>query len=151
MERVKEKIQETTARVLSDWAMMMVDECTLEENCFNCDEPFWKSQVAFYGPKKGSYTVICQEPLMKLLAENVLGEDGEEIEDSYLKDALKELANVLAGNLLTTMFSEEETYDLSPPVVEKITKDQVKLFLTKEPVVFLADDEPVLVTYNLEE
>ncbi|RMG43646.1 MAG: chemotaxis protein CheX [Candidatus Dadabacteria bacterium] len=142
-------IYEVSARILEDWGMMMVDPAPEETQIFDFNEPFYLATIQFHGLMSGRYTVICQKAFMQTLAANLLGDDqAEDGKDSL--DALKEMANVLCGNLLTECYGEDAVFDLVLPEVTKVDGEQVKQLFSDRTVSYLADDEPVAVTFDLQ-
>ena len=93
-------------------------------------EPFKSSpevavSVRFHGPFDGKVIVAVPESVLGELACNMLGlDDGAEVAVDTQYDALKELANVVCGNILpeiagtTTVFNVDgpELVDTSAPV-----------------------------------
>ena len=81
--------------------------------------------VRFHGPFNGKVVVTLPEAVLGELACNMLGlDDGAEIPVDTQQDALKELANVVCGNLLpeiagtTTVFNVDgpKLVDTSAPI-----------------------------------
>ena len=77
------------------------------------------ARVNFRGPFSGCVTVTVCPRLLPQLAANMLGldEDSRASGDQQ-KDALKELANVLCGNLLPALAGSEPVFHVGAPTVE---------------------------------
>lgn len=72
--------------------------------------------VAYSGPATGVVAVAASRPLVETLARNLLALDGESpVAGADAEDALRELANVIAGNLLPALRGDGE-YRLGPPL-----------------------------------
>ncbi len=145
----KEHIRAVAARVLEDWSMFMLDEQPSELSIFETDDIFFCSQLKFKGPVNGSYVVICQKPFMLSLANNLLGENGN-VSDQDQADALGELVNVLCGNMLTEVYGTDVVFELTPPHVSAIEPEQLPQFVNPLAVGFSADENPVLITFQLD-
>ncbi len=71
-------------------------------------------RVAFRGPFNGSLLLKLYGGLLPSLAANMLGEDEAPSEDQQV-DALREVANVICGNVLPRIAGAQEVFHLSPP------------------------------------
>lgn len=80
------------------------------------------------GPSKGTVMLAVQEELGSVIAVSMLGEDEteQEVPESKVADALKELLNICCGQFLTAHFGEEPVFDLTKPEVSKIGTEQWK-------------------------
>jgi len=73
-------------------------------------------RVDFSGPFHGSMELSLPASAMIELAVNMLGaEDGEVLTPEQQRDALKELINVVCGNLLPILAGHTEEFNLRPP------------------------------------
>lgn len=142
-------IEETTVRILEDWALMMVEEGEITREQFSHEDPFLVSTISFKGPFEGTYSILCQTNFAECLATNLLGcDDGASQDD--LEDALRELANVLCGNLLTECFGEDAVFDLILPHVKSPDEAGVAAYFNERTVMLLADDAPIAVTFEID-
>lgn len=148
-------LQNTGARVLEDWAMMLVDPAEGTQ-IFESSDPFYFGTVEFAGPKKGTVCIVVQDSFMDALSRNLLGLDPSvEVTDADKQDALKEMANVLTGNFLTEAFGKTDVFDVVLPLVHKVGYDVVERVLhsqspVKKALYYLADGEPVAFTFESE-
>lgn len=73
-------------------------------------------RVAFTGPFRGELVVTAPESLLSQLAANMLGlAESEEVRPGYGEDALKELANVVCGNLLPAIAGPGPVFRVGAP------------------------------------
>jgi CheY-specific phosphatase CheX len=73
-------------------------------------------RVDFNGPFRGAVELSLPTAALSELAVNMLGaEDGEQPPQEQQHDALKELANVICGNLLPVLAGHSEEFSLCPP------------------------------------
>ncbi|MCC6475558.1 chemotaxis protein CheX [bacterium] len=78
--------------------------------------PDCAASMTFYGAARGRVTLRVNQEILVSVVENLLGESCEGPEAEARKgDALKELLNMLCGNILTEYFGTEPIFDLSPP------------------------------------
>ncbi len=76
------------------------------------------AKVSFNGPYTGSLIMMVSKPALPDLAENMLGMDENEettVDQQY--DALKELINVICGNLLPAVAGKQEIFSVDMPFV----------------------------------
>ena len=147
---MKELLIGTAATILEDWGMLLVDRAQEELQIFSVDEPFYLAELRFNGCVNGTYQVLTQKGFANVLVANLLGEEPHEIEEQTAQDVLRELINVLSGNLLTEQFGVEETFDLSSPAVRIIEKAEAEKFFQQTNFCFRGDDEPVGIACRLE-
>jgi chemotaxis protein CheY-P-specific phosphatase CheC len=149
MTDVRSAIATTSTRILTDWAMMMVDPEILRRELFDWDQPFHVAEAQFEGIICGSFYVVCQSAFAETLASNLLGDDQGHLE--VQDDALREMVNVFAGNLLTDAFGTDTVFGISPPTsspegniatIEKIL-DPTRSFA------FRADGQPVVISFSI--
>ncbi len=76
------------------------------------------ASVEFIGPLSGTLIVSVSEKMLPALLGNMLGlEMGDEPELGKQHDALKELANVICGNLLPAIAGTEAVFTVHAPVL----------------------------------
>ena len=146
-------LKEVAAKVLENWAMMLVDQTAETTDLFDNTKPLYRSWVNVHGPINGELSIIAQKDFMELLAQNLLG-DPEESEHStdVQEDAFREMGNVLAGNFFTEAFGEDCVFDLVRPEVTKVDQAELQKVADKKVrFFFLADELPVAVTFDVRE
>lgn len=150
-----EALQSTGAKVLEDWAMMLVDPAE-DTQIFEAESPFYFGTVEFAGPKKGTVCIVVQDQFMDSLTRNLLGLDPSvAVTEADKQDALKEMSNVLTGNFLTEAFGSVDVFDVVLPLVHKVGYDVVEKVLkntsdSRKALYYLADGEPVAFTFESE-
>ncbi len=72
--------------------------------------------VEFSGPTKGMLLLSLSGQVLPGLTSNMLGDDNPVTTEQQL-DALKEVANVVCGNLLPFMGSPGDVFDIKPPQI----------------------------------
>lgn len=149
---IQNPLHDVTQKVLEDWAMMLVDESPTNPGLFAKDQPLLMSWVNMQGTIKGTLCIVAQEPFLRGLAANLLGDTpADQVSEGDYRDAFKEMSNVLAGNFFTTAYGSEHTYDLLYPNVVEIDSEQFeKLANQRTTSFFVADDSPVCVTFTVE-
>jgi hypothetical protein len=142
-----ETVRDVVVRVLEEWALMGVDQASEEPAAlFETNLPLYLASVQFRGRVRGEYFILCQQAFADALASSLLGEDGVGEDERF--DALREMANVLGGNLLTECYGADSTFDVILPAVQCATKDLFEEYLKHTSVTLLADDIPVTVGYS---
>jgi CheY-specific phosphatase CheX len=74
------------------------------------------ASVDFVGPVSGTFIVALFGDLVSIMAANMLGEV-DAPSDFQQKDAIKELANVMCGNMLPHLLGEKAVYNISAPQI----------------------------------
>lgn len=141
-------MRSTIVRILEDWGLFMV-EVPATPPVFRPEEPLLVSSIRFRGPIQGEFRFLCQRPFAEALSSNLLGSDSP-VDERVLADALREMANVMSGNLLTSSFGEDAVFDLSSPEVQNATVAQGADLLGSRPFVVTADDEALGVSLVVE-
>ena len=136
--------------VLEKMAFMFGDPAEPEEMPESVPEPLVAS-ISFEGPVKGALHLAVSRSMSIEIAANSLGMDPEDPEvASKGEDALKELLNVVCGNVLTELAGEEPVFDLSIPELKAV--DQ-KAWNTLQghanTALFIVDDFPALMNLSL--
>ena len=92
-------------------------------------------QVAFRGPRQGQLQVTLCGGLMEPIALNMLGEDEPPSRDD-VHDAVKEVANVICGNMLPSLDGAEAVYQIDAPEMvdaqSTSTDDEFSLLATTQ-------------------
>lgn len=147
---LKEKAVEVISRILSESAFIFVDP--LEEDELP-DVMEWEVEgvfLGFSGYCTGKLSMWASKDFLRYAAANMLGidEESEEASEKGL-DALKEILNIIVGNLLTTVYGAEPVFDLGIP--EKLPPEIIKDGFNKENAIWLqAEGNPVLFLVDIE-
>lgn len=87
----------------------------------DCSQTVWGygASVVFTGPFSGKLFISITSDMLKPLAANMLGLELEEEppEDVKIEDALIELLNVICGNLLPAIASDEVVFNIAGPEI----------------------------------
>ncbi len=148
MTEAKKAIKEVSTRILEDWGMMMVEPGSPEIGAFEQENPMLITSIEFKGVVGGKYTILCQQSFAEALSHNVLGSD-KEIATEDIEDALRELANILCGNMLTECYGSDVVFDLGRPELHHSEVKDISDQFNDRTVSFLADDCPVAFTFSL--
>lgn len=109
-------ISKVAEKTLGELAFMLIMPQDKDENN---DQIVWGygSSVEFTGPFSGRLFISITSDMMEPLATNMLGlELGEEPPEGVkVEDALRELLNVICGNLLPVMASNEVVFNIAGP------------------------------------
>jgi len=112
-----------TEAVLNDVAARAIEELGFmfpmpEEDGFP-GRPDIAVTVPFSGPFDGQLRLAVSKNMIPVLAANMLGLDDDESPDNLqCVDALKELANVICGNLLPHVAGPDSVFNLQSPVLD---------------------------------
>lgn len=104
-------------------ARLVVD--ALERTAFvladPCDEPEQLppadtfAQIDFSGPTQGSVELLASRAFAKNLAASILGTDASLVTDLQSEEALRELANIVGGSVITALGGSDCRFSLGLP------------------------------------
>ncbi len=83
-----------------------------------------RAEMEFSGSRSGKAVLAAQSDLCAEIAENILGIDHDDVDQSSLEDALREILNMTCGQYLTSRWGEEQVFDLTVPGVTTIDTEQ---------------------------
>lgn len=83
-----------------------------------------RAEMKFSGSCSGKAVLAAQSDLCAEIAENMLGIDHEDVDQSCLEDALREILNMACGQYLTSRWGEDQVFDLTVPEVVSISNEQ---------------------------
>lgn len=145
----------------SDLTTLLADVATdvLEQQAFAFVEPCFDMQpetpkapilclsISYQGPTCGKLTLWMPHHLSIDLAINILGTDNN---DDFAKedapDAMKEVLNVICGQMLTSAYGVHEVFSLSIPTCQNLSETEWETAKKRAHVVELyVDDEPILL------
>jgi len=76
------------------------------------------AEVSFRGPVHGRLILAVSDTMLSALGTNMLGFDDENlVDDAQQRDALKEVLNVICGNLLPMLYNQYDVFDVQAPVI----------------------------------
>jgi hypothetical protein len=116
MNRLQTSLFKAGLRVFEDLGFMLPNE---DLNPEQAGAEFEAGvSIDFYGPQNGTLILQIHGGILPILAANMLGED-EPPPFPQQQDALKELANVICGNLLPLISGTEAVFDLGEPRIRE--------------------------------
>jgi CheY-specific phosphatase CheX len=138
----RDTLVDTATRVFEQAAFMFADEVDTIENQLDIGV-----SLSYSGEKSGTIELWTIGELALTIANNLLGETGELSGDKLIArqtDAVKEMLNMIAGNLITDLYGTEPIYNLDiPEIIEipgalsEIPENAAKLNVEGLPVVIL--------------
>ncbi len=146
-----EKAVEVINRILSESAFIFTDPMESEDYP---DLEEWSAQgvsLQFSGYRSGALSLWAGEDFLRSAAANMLGidEDSEKAGEKGM-DALKEILNIIVGNLITAVFGSEPVFDLGIP--SKLAPENITDDYAPDRAIWLeAEGNPVLFILNIEE
>lgn len=142
-----EQVSQTIGRVLEDAVFVFTDALS-EEDVPKLEG--WDArgvELNFTGEHSGKIRMWAGEGFLRLTAANMLGVDEDDADpDQKGTDALKELLNMIVGNVLTDVYGQEPVFNLGLPGVldpgQLIELDGRRLWVN-------ADGHPVLFVVKM--
>ena len=81
------------------------------------DESLTAAKVVFAGPYSGHLAMVVSTAVLPELAANMAGVDEEETTADVQADTLKEVINIVCGNLLPKIFGRQTVFDVQAPQI----------------------------------
>jgi chemotaxis protein CheY-P-specific phosphatase CheC len=133
--------------IFEDFAFMFGEEALETENKNYKD--FFRAKITFKSKsKKGFIEIIAPSEFCDEIAENILGDDVEELPEYAGESALKELLNISCGYFLTEKFEKNEIFDLSIPETSAVAAKEWNLLLCdRNHTMLLVEESPVLARF----
>ncbi len=101
--------------------------------------------ISFSGRTQGAVSLAAPEGLCREMAANVLGVSADEMEDTFGEDALKELLNIVCGELTVALFGNKEVYNLTIPQLYRIDSGKWREMLADHGIVRLSIEGKMLL------
>jgi CheY-specific phosphatase CheX len=148
--QLRECIIEVVERILGDGAFVFVDPL---EDRNRPDPKQWDAigvSLSFSGFRRGRAALWAGAAFARVAAANMLGVDEAQVQAGTTgADALKEILNMVVGNLMTTLFGSDAVFDLAIPQI--ISRSELPALLQEDMAVWLeAEGLPLLLTLQLE-
>ncbi len=139
---------ETIRDVLEQFAFMFCESD--DEKLFrDCQGPFLHVSITFSrgGRESGqaALSLTAPESMAVELAGNILGLDPAEVDADAGPDALKELINVVCGEVIPKLYGNKEVFDLTVPSLCRIDSGKWnELVADPDNLRLWVDDRPML-------
>ncbi|MBN2288498.1 MAG: chemotaxis protein CheX, partial [Candidatus Glassbacteria bacterium] len=114
-----ESFGQSVSQVLEQMAFMFSDPADPEmmlEDPGDC----YLVQMSYLGPCSGKVAVAVQADLGREVGSNMLGADLDQVTDTMVGDALKEMLNMSCGQFLTSYYGNEPVFDLTVPEISRL-------------------------------
>jgi len=115
-----EMIRDTTKKVFSTMLEFELEEISDSKEITDTDE-FWIEGALFFGGGVlGDFRIQMRESYAQKIASTMLGSDMSNIQsETEVLDVIKELANMIGGNLRTQISASGLQCDISPSKAER--------------------------------
>ena len=135
--------------VLEQFAFMFV-ETEDERRVAEYTGEYLHAVITFTGSRQGTVALTAPVALCHEMAGNVLGLDPEEAGADVAEDVLRELVNIITGELTATLFGNQDVFNLTVPSLYRIDRGKWRELAAEQEVVKLwIDDKPILASLLL--
>ncbi len=117
MKRLQTHLFRASLHVFEDLGFLLPSDEINEEQARTT--PQAAVTVEFKGPVQGMILLTLSGPILPVLTANMLGEESPTTEVQEM-DALKEVCNVICGNLLPNLVNQDAVFDILPPQVRDV-------------------------------
>lgn len=137
----KNKISGEFCKILETVAFMFVEPLEKEDlPVFPAD--FIQAEVSFTGECDGRCSVAVLSEMCVEISANILGNDlNETLQQVAAVDAVKEIANITCGNVLTALYGDKPVFTITPPEVSLPEGNFWQEWVQDERVLFFSVDE----------
>lgn len=146
-----EKATHVITNIMGCGAFVFVDPLPVSQQP---DSATWEAigvELSYAGPQKGHLSLWASMPAIRNLCANMIGaEEGDSIPLDKLVDALKEILNMIVGNLLTVVYGEEPVFELGLPLLVNRSRLATDLSCSVN-LWFSAEGEPMLFSIDMGE
>ena len=147
----EEELCDVFTTVADTMAYMFAERATADELPDSVDDAV-ESMISFSGPQNGSMLLALPKEMCVELAASALGvgRDDPDIAEKGI-DAVKEMLNVICGNMLTRIAGSKPVFDLSVPTSRELDAAAWKSLAShRATVAFMVDDYPALLQLTLQ-
>jgi len=139
-------LTDVATNVLEQQAFAFVEPC-LDTQTETPNAPILRLSISYQGSTSGTLTLWMPYHLSIDLAANILGTDSN---DAFAKndapDAMKEVLNVICGQMLTQAYGVNEIFSLSIPIHQSLSQSEWEYAKTcADTVALYVDDAPILL------
>jgi len=123
-QNVRSLFLEVLGEVLERFAFMFVEVVDKfnESDTDKCD--YLYVMITFTGKTQGAISLTAPEGLCREMAANILGVDAEELTSQSGEDAIKELVNILCGELTVRLYGDKDVFNLTVPCLYRVGWDK---------------------------
>lgn len=146
-------INKTVSGVLEQTAFMFPEPVDMVSGVSFEDFEYVLVKLNFIGDKAGEIKMIIPVDFCAELSANLLGEDiGDVDPEENNFDSARELLNIVSGQLLVNLYSDEALFSLINFEVKKLEKEAFFSIIEGcEYQCCLVDDYPVITIFTLQE
>lgn len=149
---LRETLNNAVCRVLEQTAFMFPEPADMLDGISFDDIKFVLTELSFSGDECGEVFLIVPDEFCAELSANMLGEDIDDADPKDKRiDALKEILNIIAGQLLTDIYGEKAMFNLTAPKVKDLPQDEFFSIIDKnEYACSISDEHPIIAIFTLE-
>lgn len=142
----KNKLEKTVADVLERFTFMFTEMPDEAVEAWSGESLY--ATITFEGDVSGALCITAPDVLCREIAANVLGvTDPDDITPETGEDALKELLNIICGELVAELYGTRAVFDLTVPSLSRIDRSKWReLAADGENIRVLVDEYPLLVS-----
>jgi CheY-specific phosphatase CheX len=149
----KENLNSVVCDILERTAFLFPEPVDRADEVDFGDFQMVMATLSYSGNGEGDISFIVPVDLCLELAMNLLGEDIDEDDPAEKpQDAVKEILNIIAGQLLTRIFGETAVFNLTLPQAKNLDQETFKSIIEKEDYALaMSDDYPIFTIMKAKE
>ena len=149
-EEINKKALNVIINILNECSYIFADPIS-EEDIPSLNELNLRGVTLEYkGHKSGNVSLFANDEFLRYAAANMLGID-EDSNDAIEKgfDSIKEILNMVVGNLLTEIYGCDPIFDIGIPSILN-SLDEMEDFQEKDRICLNADDHILIFEFNIQ-
>jgi CheY-specific phosphatase CheX len=148
----KESINEVVSKVFEQTAFLFPEPVDFTSGVSFDDFELILVSIHFAGDMEGNVSLVLPLEMCRELSANILGEEMDENEDKDKNiDAVKEILNIITGQLLTKIFGHKALFNLSAPQVQELNQEEFFSSLAnKDFACHIIEQYPVITVFSVE-
>lgn len=141
---MSEQIKEILRRVAEDVMEKLAFLLSFGSEESSQSDTFAAASISFSGSVRGTLIMTISDQVLPQLAGNMLGlDDDEETTNEQQQDAVKELINVICGNLLPAISGKQHIFHIEPP---RLVSEEIQSYID---ALLLKNSTASLISVNL--
>lgn len=141
---MSEQLKDTLRQVAEDVMEKLAFLLSFGSEESSQSNTFAAASISFSGSVTGTLIMAISDHILPQLAGNMLGlDDGEESTNEQQQDAVKELINVICGNLLPAISGKQHIFHIEPP---RLVSEEIQTYID---ALLLKDSNASLISVNL--
>jgi hypothetical protein len=143
----RELLRNAIGNAFQEMGFMFIDDPE-ESNCHVYPETsYYQVSMNYKGPENGQLSLAVPTGLARELAGNILGEmDDDCLSAELCEDGLKEVLNVICGEVVADLYGKHEVVNLTIPTITEMDSTMIEKQQTDSGMMTLSVEQEVILS-----